>query len=134
MDCAEGTFRRLSLDSQKNRKNLKKSLTFKWIYDRIVFVSAIERRIAGIAQLAEQLICNQQVVGSSPITSSKNGKVLHLAVFICMIVCYEMSSNVTFGVYLCTSSKISSIDTQYSLKSSGSVRKPYIFTLKLPLL
>ena len=25
---------------------------------------------AGVAQLAEQLICNQQVVGSSPITSS----------------------------------------------------------------
>ncbi len=27
---------------------------------------------AGVAQLAEQLICNQQVVGSIPITSSKN--------------------------------------------------------------
>ncbi len=26
---------------------------------------------AGVAQLAEQLICNQQVVGSSPITGSK---------------------------------------------------------------
>ena len=26
--------------------------------------------IAGIAQLAEQLTCNQQVVGSSPIASS----------------------------------------------------------------
>ena len=26
--------------------------------------------LAGVAQLAEQLICNQQVVGSSPITSS----------------------------------------------------------------
>ncbi len=25
---------------------------------------------AGVAQLAEQLICNQQVAGSSPITSS----------------------------------------------------------------
>ena len=30
------------------------------------------RRFAGVAQLAEQLICNQQVVGSIPITSSKN--------------------------------------------------------------
>ena len=29
---------------------------------------------AGIAQLAEQLICNQQVGGSSPSTSSKEGK------------------------------------------------------------
>ena len=28
---------------------------------------------ADVAQLAEQLICNQQVVGSSPITSSKYG-------------------------------------------------------------
>ena len=27
---------------------------------------------AGVAQLAEQLICNQQVAGSSPITSSNN--------------------------------------------------------------
>ena len=26
---------------------------------------------AGVAQLAEQLICNQQVVGSSPIAGSK---------------------------------------------------------------
>jgi hypothetical protein len=26
---------------------------------------------AGVAQLAEQLICNQQVAGSSPIASSK---------------------------------------------------------------
>ena len=31
------------------------------------------QRYAGIAQLVEQLICNQQVVGSSPITSSKKG-------------------------------------------------------------
>ncbi len=27
---------------------------------------------AGVAQLAEQLICNQQVAGSSPITSSRH--------------------------------------------------------------
>ena len=29
---------------------------------------------AGVAQLAEQLTCNQQVVGSIPITSSSRGK------------------------------------------------------------
>ena len=29
---------------------------------------------AGVAQLVEQLICNQQVAGSSPITSSKSSK------------------------------------------------------------
>ena len=33
------------------------------------------KRFAGVAQLVEQLICNQQVAGSSPIASSKaNGK------------------------------------------------------------
>ena len=30
-------------------------------------------KYAGVAQLVEQLICNQQVAGSSPITSSKQG-------------------------------------------------------------
>ena len=33
---------------------------------------------AGVAQLAEQLICNQQVVGSSPITGSTTYNKLHL--------------------------------------------------------
>ena len=28
-------------------------------------------KVAGVAQLAEQLICNQQVAGSIPVTSSK---------------------------------------------------------------
>ncbi len=32
-------------------------------------------RNAGVAQLVEQLICNQQVRGSSPFTSSINGRV-----------------------------------------------------------
>ena len=32
----------------------------------------IQRRCAGVAQLVEQLICNQQVGGSSPSTSSKH--------------------------------------------------------------
>ena len=31
-------------------------------------------KYAGVAQLVEQLICNQQVAGSSPITSSKRDK------------------------------------------------------------
>ncbi len=35
---------------------------------------ALEIVNAGIAQLAEQLICNQQVAGSSPIASSKGAK------------------------------------------------------------
>ena len=34
------------------------------------FAIISERRCAGIAQLVEQLICNQQVGGSSPSTSS----------------------------------------------------------------
>ncbi len=32
-----------------------------------------DRLLAGVAQLAEQLICNQQVAGSSPIASSRSG-------------------------------------------------------------
>ena len=36
---------------------------------------------AGVAQLAEQLICNQQVAGSSPITSSKSKPNLDWALF-----------------------------------------------------
>lgn len=47
--------------------------------------------------------------------------------------CYETISNVTFGALLCTSSKTSSIAAQYSLKSSGNDKKPYICTLTAPL-
>ena len=36
------------------------------------FAIIIELEYAGIAQLVEQLICNQQVGGSSPSTSSTN--------------------------------------------------------------
>ena len=36
---------------------------------------------AGVAQLAEQLICNQQVAGSSPITSSTNFLKLYMEGF-----------------------------------------------------
>ena len=32
--------------------------------------TTLRGELAGVAQLAEQLICNQQVVGSIPITSS----------------------------------------------------------------
>ena len=32
----------------------------------------LDLKIAGVAQQAEQLICNQQVVGSIPITSSNS--------------------------------------------------------------
>ena len=44
----------------------KKHLTRANLYVRITFVAAL----AGVAQLVEQLICNQQVGGSSPSTSS----------------------------------------------------------------
>ena len=36
---------------------------------------------AGVAQLAEQLICNQQVVGSSPITGSTPHRQFHMGRF-----------------------------------------------------
>ena len=39
-----------------------------------MFRSFGTRKIAGVAQLVEQLICNQQVAGSSPITSSNTGE------------------------------------------------------------
>ena len=38
-------------------------------------------RVAGVAQLAEQLICNQQVVGSSPITGSNQKNVIKMGRF-----------------------------------------------------
>jgi hypothetical protein len=43
------------------------------------------REIAAIAQLVEQLICNQQVIGSSPIGGSKKKgfKVFYLESFFC---------------------------------------------------
>ena len=47
-------------------------MTSAWRYDIIDIVSSTDQAIqAGVAQLVEQLICNQQVGGSSPSTSSK---------------------------------------------------------------
>ena len=46
------------------------------IKKRLIFtfeaITVLRFNTAGVAQLVEQLICNQQVAGSSPITSSKN--------------------------------------------------------------
>ena len=56
------------------QKLLKKGLTIGAIWFIIHFVAdaidQMSRALAGVAQLAEQLICNQQVAGSSPIASS----------------------------------------------------------------
>ena len=47
-------------------------MTSAWRYDIIDIVSSTDQAVqAGVAQLVEQLICNQQVGGSSPSTSSK---------------------------------------------------------------
>ena len=43
-----------------------------WVVFFISSAYAILVFEAGLAQLVEQLICNQQVAGSSPISSSKN--------------------------------------------------------------
>ena len=60
----------LKINSKKKfKKILKKPLTKTQKCGILIFVS-FDAGYAGIAQLAEQLICNQQVVGSSPITSS----------------------------------------------------------------
>ena len=63
---------------QKIEKVHKKGLTAVWLYGIIIKrwkrLDVWWRLIAGVAQLAEQLICNQQVAGSSPITSSIMGE------------------------------------------------------------
>ncbi len=60
----------LKINSKKKfKKNLKKPLTRTRKCGILIFVS-FDAGYAGIAQLAEQLICNQQVAGSSPIASS----------------------------------------------------------------
>ena len=63
---------------QKIEKVHKKGLTAVWLYGiiskRWKRLDVWWRLIAGVAQLAEQLICNQQVAGSSPITSSIMGE------------------------------------------------------------
>ena len=57
----------LKINSKKKfKKILKKPLTKTRKCGILIFVS-FDAGYAGIAQLAEQLICNQQVIGSSPI-------------------------------------------------------------------
>ena len=63
------------LQALKWKINLKKDLTKRNTCDKIR-LAAIENRICWICwcgSMAEQLICNQQVVGSTPITSSIYG-------------------------------------------------------------
>ena len=67
----------------------KKALTSIAFCGIIIYVAEVssspnrvDRENAGIAQLVEQLICNQQVGGSSPSTSSKSRKAqLHMGGF-----------------------------------------------------
>ena len=67
----------LKINSKKKfKKILKKPLTKTQKCGILIFVS-FDAGYAGIAQLAEQLICNQQVVGSSPITSSTSEQAIY---------------------------------------------------------
>ena len=67
----------LKINSKKKfKKFLKKPLTKTQKCGILIFVS-FDAGYAGIAQLAEQLICNQQVVGSSPITSSTSEQAIY---------------------------------------------------------
>ena len=68
---------RCSKKSFTNASNLGKSVPFAGAYGQRYFSSCLSDcfRVmslpaAGVAQLAEQLICNQQVAGSTPIASS----------------------------------------------------------------
>ena len=54
--------------------------------DYIGEVGGSYKFIAGVAQLVEQLICNQQVAGSSPIASSKNPEEIRGFLFLNLIV------------------------------------------------
>ena len=58
------------INKLSDRKSFKKGLDISYIvcYNNTV----VTHPCAGVAQLVEQLICNQQVGGSSPSTSSTN--------------------------------------------------------------
>ena len=64
-----------SVMNLKSSDRLKQEVKYAQIIDfrRISYTVRfpMNRINAGLAQLVEQLTCNQQVVGSSPITSSK---------------------------------------------------------------
>ena len=48
-------------------KNNLRNVVFLWLDSGIWCIIHINELYADVAQLAEQLICNQQVIGSSPI-------------------------------------------------------------------
>ena len=58
----------VSLCKNFSKKFSENLLTIYYSYD--IFIKRSSREHAGVAQLVEQLICNQQVGGSSPSTSS----------------------------------------------------------------
>ena len=65
--------RSFPLESVGRMEGLKKLATEGGWCDRVRFAT----KNAGIAQLVEQLICNQQVVGSSPTAGSLSQRDLH---------------------------------------------------------
>ena len=54
---------------KKTKKTLDKRVCL-WYNNKVVRTDDALKNGAGVAQLVEQLICNQQVGGSSPSTSS----------------------------------------------------------------
>ncbi len=58
---------------KKTKKTLDK-LVCLWYNNKVVRTDDALKNGAGVAQLVEQLICNQQVGGSSPSTSSNMGE------------------------------------------------------------
>ena len=57
----------------------------------------ILKKFAGIAQSVEQLIRNQQVAGSSPVTSSRRVEVTSSALFIFVLV-VEICKNMVYNI------------------------------------
>ena len=71
---------------------LKKNIAYALVYSKII--QYICNEIASIVQLVEQLICNQQVVGSSP----TGGSNIHQVFTSGSLVCQRLRINPVMGI------------------------------------
>ena len=73
---------------------------------------------AGVAQSAEQLICNQQVAGSSPITSSTISRKIDLGIFL-----FYKTSNILLTCKICQKNKKIKIKDDFKRSFSDLCQK-----------